>query len=188
MTVELLTGEEWKQIPDLDGCYLASTLGRIYSISRLYEVPSKNGKIHARESPGRLLKQMLTPSGYLRVQISVNGFKRKYYSHVLIAKTFLEPEQDRTIINHKDQDKTNNNIGNLEWSTNRENSLHGQIGKTKTGVPGIYFHPTRQRFQGSILLGKKRHQIGDHKTLDEAKEAYSKKMIELGLFETRYTP
>jgi hypothetical protein len=188
MNIELLPGEIWKEIPGLKSYYFASNLGRIYSISRSFNFPMRNGENQIRTTPGRILNQLLTPSGYLRVQISVDGYKRKYYTHVLIAKTFLEHGQARTIINHKDSDKTNNKIENLEWSTNRENSLHGQIGKTKTGVPGIYFHPTRQRFQGAILFGKKRIGIGDHKTLDEAKEAYSKKMIELGLFETRYTP
>ena len=188
MDIELLPGEIWKEVPGFKGYYLASNLGRIYSVAREYNFPLRNGTYNLRKSPGRILNQMLTPSGYLRVQISVDGVKRKYYSHLLIAWTFLDSSRERSITNHKDLDKTNNKSENLEWTSNRENSLHGQSGRTKTGIPGIYFHPTRNRYQGSILFNGKRHQIGDHKTIEQAKEAYQKKMAEFGLSHTRYTP
>jgi len=180
--------EEWEEVPGLNCYYLASTFGRIYSVAREYNFQMRNGETQIRKSPGRLLNQMIVSSGYLRVQISIDGVKRKYYSHLLIAWTFLDHGQDRNLVNHKDLDKTNNKVFNLEWTTHRENSLHGHAGRTKTGVPGIYFHPTRNRYQGSILFNGKRYQIGDHKTIDQAKEAYSKKMVEFGLSNTRYAP
>jgi hypothetical protein len=188
MNIELLPGEIWKEIPGLKSYYFASNLGRVYSISRSFNFPMRNGENQIRTTPGRILNQMLTPGGYLRVQISVDGYKRKYYTHVLIADAFLEKLYGKILVNHIDGNKENNTIDNLERVTHRENSLHSHLQKTKTGIPGIYFHPTRNRYQGAILFNGKRHQIGDHKTLDEAKEAYSKKMIELGLFETRYAP
>ena len=74
------------------------------------------------------LPHRLTPSkdrdGYLRVILCVSG--RLHYMRVnrLIAVTFLPNENDLPLVNHKDGDKGNNSLDNLEWVTHKENVLH----------------------------------------------------------------
>lgn len=181
MMYKKLENEIWNEIPGLNGYYLASNFGRIYSLEREYNMPLRNGKNQTRKSDGRLLKQLVTPAGYLRVQISIDGFKRKYYSHVLVARAFLPAIDGKELVNHKDLDKTNNNIQNLEWTSNRENTLHYFQTVSKTGRAGIHFRENRSRYSGLILHKGKRHNCGYHKTLELAVIAYDNKLKELGL-------
>ena len=181
MKVESLENEIWKEVPGLNGYYLASNFGRIYSIEREYRIKMVNGKFQEKKSVGRLLNQMITPGVYLRIQISIDGFKRKYYSHVLIARAFLNPIEGKEVVNHKDFNKTNNNIENLEWVNNRENSIHYFQQNTKTGRAGIHFRENRSRYSGLILHKGKRHNCGYHKTFELAEIAYDNKLKELGL-------
>ena len=182
MNIEILLGEVWKEIPGLNGYYLASNFGRIYSIEREFNYPLRNGQNQIRKSVGKLLNQLLTPSGYLRVQISIDGYKRKYYSHVLIARAFLNVIDGKTLVNHKDLNKINNNIENLEFVNSRENSIHYFQKISKTGKAGIHFRESRLRYSGLILHKGKRHNCGYHKTLELAEIAYNNKLKELGLF------
>jgi hypothetical protein len=181
MKVESLENEIWKEVPGLNGYYLASNFGRIYSIEREFNYPLRNGQNQIRKSVGKLLNQLLTPGGYLRIQISIDGFKRKYYSHVLIARAFLNSIEGKEVVNHKDLNKTNNNIDNLEWVNSRENSIHYFQQNTKTGRAGIHYRENRSRYNGLILHKGKRHNCGYHKTFELAEIDYNNKIKELGL-------
>lgn len=71
-----------------------------------------------------------TKKGYQRVALNKNGKQKRMYVHRLVAKTFIPNEENRTQINHKDGNKLNNHISNLEWCTNQENIIHSY----KTGL------------------------------------------------------
>lgn len=103
--------EIWKDIPDYEGIYQASNLGRIRSLDR---------RVWNYNKKGRILKQNNNTSGYLYV--SLNG--KKWYVHVLIAKTFLENTNHYEQVNHKDFNKHNNCVDNLEWLSRIENIRH----------------------------------------------------------------
>lgn len=186
MNIPTLEGEIWKEIPTLNGHYYASNLGRIYSVARRYPFTLRNGEIIYRQSPGRILNQFTEKAGYKRVQICGVKGKAKEKVHRLVCMAFHGLPNGKMDVNHKNKDKTDNRPENLEWISHRENVLHGQAGRSSTGFVGIYFHPKRNRFQGSILVGKKRHGIGDHKTLQEAVNAYKNKVESLGLSGVRY--
>lgn len=88
-----------------------------------YEV-STEGKVKNRKT-GRLLKPGTDTYGYLRVILSVNGKAVGKSVHRLVAESFIPNPERKTQVNHIDEDKTNNNINNLEWMTSKENNNYG---------------------------------------------------------------
>ncbi|KKL95762.1 hypothetical protein LCGC14_1851380 [marine sediment metagenome] len=109
--------EIWKDIPGYESCYQASNLGRIKSLTR-YVRHSKGGKMFHR---GRILKPGISYRGYPVVNLSNSRTK---YIHRLIASTFILNPGKKPSINHKNGIKTDNRIENLEWCTNKENTIH----------------------------------------------------------------
>ncbi len=70
------------------------------------------------------LKQSKMKKGYLTVATRENGRRKTSYVHRLVAEKFIFNPENKCCVNHKDANKTNNRIDNLEWVTNRENQLH----------------------------------------------------------------
>lgn len=91
-----------------------------------YEV-SDNGEVRNRIT-GHILKGRPTKTGYLQVSIRYDNEKKfiNRYIHRLVAETYLSDShtEEKNSVNHKDGDKTNNNISNLEWVTCSENTQH----------------------------------------------------------------
>ena len=117
--------EIWKEIPNTNGLYFASSKGRIKSSDRLrYYNAFHTPGYYVRK--GRILKTPLNSHGYPCVTIKfTDGTQKVITVHRLIALTFLKkPNEESNQINHKDGNKTNNSIDNLEWCTARENLLH----------------------------------------------------------------
>lgn len=112
----------WKDIKGYEGLYQASDEG---FIRRLYKT-----------SPPKILKGR-NGLDYYTVSLSKNGEKISHSVHRLVAETFLEKPEGKTEINHKDGNKLNNNINNLEWVTQRENLIHANdvIGRPAFGKP-----------------------------------------------------
>lgn len=74
---------------------------------------------------GRFLSPWITDSGYLRVELTYQGTKKKYLVHRLVASLFVHNEdKQRKTVNHIDGDKFNNHKDNLEWATDKENNAH----------------------------------------------------------------
>lgn len=113
--------EFWKDIPNYEGYYQASTLGRIRSMDHYAMHSRGNTTVHRK---GRIMKTSSNPDGYLSVLLSKEGKSTTYRVHRLVAMTFIPNPNNLPIINHKDLDKTNNVITNLEWVTQQENCLH----------------------------------------------------------------
>jgi len=104
--------EIWRDIKNYEGIYEVSKLGRIKSISR-------NGTI----KENRILKPNKV-MGYSQIVLYKNN-KREYKKiHRLVAETFIPNLENKREVNHKDGNKTNNCVDNLEWVTTSENQLH----------------------------------------------------------------
>lgn len=99
--------EVWKDIPKYEEKYQASNFGNIRS--KTYEGRNiiKNLKLTKRKD------------GYLQVQL----YEKKFLVHRLVAITFLG-NKENLVVNHKDGNKENNNVNNLEWVTSSENTIH----------------------------------------------------------------
>lgn len=109
-----MDNEIWKPVPGFETTYKASSFGRIYSLH------TYNGM-----KPG-LKKITLNPyRGYMYVDLFQHGYKGKTTSvHRVIAKTFIPNPMNYPCVNHKDGNKLNNHISNLEWCTYKQNMEH----------------------------------------------------------------
>lgn len=112
---DLITGE----VVDYRGKYQVSNFGRIKSLKR--SVKCGNGYRTIKE---KILKKQLNTNGYEIVCLGRD--KKMYRIHRLVAYMFI-PNDDikKNQINHKDENKTNNHIENLEWCNNEYNSNYG---------------------------------------------------------------
>ncbi len=88
-----------------------------------YEV-NENGEIRNSET-GHIKKQRINKRGYATVNMYKDGKMQKVVVHRLVAEAFIPKEEGKNCVNHKDEDKTNNYFGNLEWCDIRYNNHYG---------------------------------------------------------------
>lgn len=112
--------EEWKDIRQFSGTYQVSNLGRIRSLDRIV----KNGHGWKR-TRGQILKPYKTMHGYLLIKLWKNDCYKHFMVHRLVAEAFIPNPDNLPIINHKDENKSNNHVDNLEWCTKSYNALYG---------------------------------------------------------------
>ncbi|MFC7347292.1 NUMOD4 domain-containing protein [Chryseobacterium zhengzhouense] len=117
--------EVWKPIKDYEGLYEISDLGHVRRLDAVVERGDRPMLVK-----GGIMQLRDNGSGYLRVKLSKNNKSRRVLVHRLIAEHFLDKVDNLTVINHKDGNKQNNNLSNLEWTTQRENIIHAR----KTGL------------------------------------------------------
>lgn len=108
--------EVWKDIHNYEGCYQISSFGRVKSLDR---TNSRGRKLNKR-----LMRSSLDSYGYRHINLYKNGTIQNFTIHRLVARTFIENLENKEQINHKDGDKQNNNVVNLEWATSSENIRH----------------------------------------------------------------
>lgn len=108
--------EIWKPIPKYEGFYEASNTGKIRSVYRYKKV----------------LKPMISNTGYERVDLFKNKVRKQFSVHRLIALTFIDNPDGKPFVNHKDEIKRNNQSDNLEWVTHIENCRYGSAIKRRT--------------------------------------------------------
>ena len=105
--------ELWSDIDGYEGLYQVSNLGRVKSLNY-----NKTGK-------ERMLKPGTDGFGYLFVILYKNRNQRLFKVHRLVANAFIPNPDVKPEVNHKDEDKTNNCLTNLEWMTSKENNNYG---------------------------------------------------------------
>lgn len=113
--------KEWRPVVGWESRYEVSNFGEVRSIDRY--VPSKNGSKQFR--PGRNLKiHIFTGSKYRYVVLSKPGYTKNALVHRLVAEAFIPNPNNLPQVNHKDGDKNNNTVENLEWCTASYNIRH----------------------------------------------------------------
>lgn len=92
----------------------------------------RNGEVYSHRRK-RYLKSRVHPRGYRHVSLWRDGKEFNCLVHRLVAEAYLASDPTRTVVNHKNFDKTDNRVENLEWCTQKENvrhaSAHGRFGK-----------------------------------------------------------
>jgi hypothetical protein len=101
--------EEWRSISDFPN-YSVSNFGNI-----------KNNKTNK-------LMRLNNKGGYFHISLINNQSKKSLKVHRLVALAFIDNPEDKPEVNHKDKNKLNNNINNLEWNTKKEQAQHKSIG------------------------------------------------------------
>lgn len=128
---ELFSQEEWKDIVGFEGHYEVSSHGNVRSIDR---VVSRSGPQGDTFKKGQILNQYVTPKGYRRVQLRLEGNAQNYMVHRLVAEAFIPNPGGRPQVNHKDGMKGNNSVPNLEWATASENLQHAYEEQLRDGA------------------------------------------------------
>ena len=113
--------EEWKSIPGYEGLYEVSSYGRVKSLEKSYV--KKNGIMDHK--PEIILSPKNNGTGYFIVCLYKNKTHKYYLIHRLVALTFLPNPNNLPCVNHKDEDKTNNRVDNLEWCDQKYNVNYG---------------------------------------------------------------
>lgn len=164
--------EIWKPI-QYDG-YEISNFGRVKS----YKYDKINGKI---------MKPYRTTKGYLQIDLQLDGRKRQNRVHLavhrLVAQAFIPNPDNLPEVNHKDEDKTNNHVDNLEWCTTEYNCNYGNHGeniakKTRMSIYSInengnveYFDGVREAIR-TLSNGKKNSSAQISNVLDKPNRTY----------------
>lgn len=114
------TQEIWKDVNGYEGHYQVSNYGQVRSVDRIVVRMYRGGFSKA----GKIVKPYVTPKGYLRIQLSKDGKLKNFMVHRLVALAFIENPNNKPEVNHKDGNKRNNFLENLEWVTSSENQIH----------------------------------------------------------------
>ena len=116
--------EVWKDIKGYEKFYMVSSYGRVKSLSRTIKHPYSNNGGYKK---GKILKQQLNTNNYYRVYLCKYGVKKRFYVHRLVISSFLPNPLGKLEINHINENRKDNRLENLEWSTKKENMRHGTI-------------------------------------------------------------
>ena len=108
-----MKGEIWKDIENYEGYYMVSNMGRIKSLN--YRHTGKEG----------ILKGNDNGDGYLQVKLLKDDKGKNYKIHRLVAQAFLDNSNNLPEVNHRDENKQNNCVQNLEWCDRAYNNNYG---------------------------------------------------------------
>lgn len=118
-----MSKEIWQDIKGYEKLYQISNLGRVRSLIK------KHPKIIKQHNIGV----------YKRIGLSKNKQKKNYLVHKLVAETFIPNPENLPCVNHKDGNKENNNVNNLEWCTYQYNNRHARKTGLNKGNKGISY-------------------------------------------------
>ena len=160
----IMETEIWKDVVGYEGLYKVSNLGNIFSIRK-----------------DKVMHPSINVHGYYRVHLKCKNKTTKTKSvHLLVAYSFLNHSACgmEFVINHKDHNKLNNNVDNLEVVTQRYNSQHTFLNKNKSSrYIGVYKYKHKNgkiSWTAQIQINKKCKKLGYFKTEYDAHLAYQK--------------
>ena len=142
--------EIWKDIPNYEGYYQVSNLGNVKSI---------------RFNREKLLKKCVNSFGYCLVVLYKNKKRKIFYVHQLVAIAFLnhKPNRFEKVVNHKNFNKLDNRVENLEIVSHRENCNQKHI-KSSSNCTGVSFNNTEKCFFSYIRIKSNLIHLGKYKS------------------------
>lgn len=159
--------EIWKDVPGYEGIYQASTFGNIKSLRR-----------------NKVLNNY-KPEVYYQKTLCKNGNRKMFRVHQIIAMTFLGfiPNKHISIIDHKDDNKLNNRLSNLQIVTSRENNNKRIRFEHKSKEHGVSWESETNKWRVRIVINKVRIHIGRFYSEIEASNMYKKALNNIHLFD-----
>jgi len=157
--------ENWRNVVGYEGLYMVSDLGNVRSLDRI----GADGRLYK----GKLKKQTVNTNGYLKTGLTKEGYTAMRTIHQLVCESFLGhiPNGYESVVNHKDFNKTNNSVDNLEIVSNRENSNRKHLLSTSKYV-GVYWDKNVGKWKSQIVINGNRFHLGYFEDEEEAGKAY----------------
>ena len=170
--------EVWRDIKGYEGLYQVSNLGRVKSLSRKVKREANSFTM----TKNRILKAGNNGSGYLFVRLCVNKKIKNYYVHQLVAMAFLghEPCGHKLVVDHVDNDKTNNKLDNLQLISSRDNVVKDTIRGASKYV-GVSINNSRgKKWVSRIIFNGVSEHLGCYDNELDAAKAYQDRLKEVG--------
>lgn len=175
-----LDGETWRQIPGVRPIYMVSNKGRTKSIDHFDFKVIAGKEVNVK---GKLLSQVLDESGYKGVTLYGGKIsKSRYITHVLVFFTFNPETQPKKgyEVDHIDNDKTNNNLSNLQYIKTRHNSSKRSMNLKKTSrFTGVSWDKRKNAWYSCIRISGKTKNLGFYYDEIDASIAYQKALQSL---------
>ena len=132
--------------------YVINCIGVVKRLAYTVDQINRWGNIVTRKKEERIIKPRISNKGYMRLALC-NPNRIDYSVHRLVMKTF-KPENELPQINHKDGNKLNNHIDNLEWCTSQHNVQHSfdmGLNKSASGFDDTQNKPVKLFFTGKLI-------------------------------------
>ena len=141
-----MMNEEWRPVVGYEGLYEVSSLGQVKAVRR-------------QGTDGRILAHRIDRKGYKVFSLCKNSRYATASAHRLVATAFIENPNNYPCVNHKDENKLNNHVSNLEWCTYQYNNNYGTarqraiVARYKPCV-GVWPDGTKKTFESCTLASR----------------------------------
>ena len=158
--------EIFKDIPNYEGLYQVSNFGRVKSLRRISP--------YKRIVKEKFLSPTLVGRGVLGVTLYFNGKRKCYHVHQLVAMAFLnnKPCGMKIVVDHIDNNPLNNNVSNLQLTSQRINASKDRKGGTSKYV-GVFWCNTHKYWVAKIVINRKQIHLGTFKCELSAAKTYN---------------
>ncbi len=157
--------EVWLPVKGYEGHYEVSSLGRVKSFKLNKEL---------------ILSNKENKKGYVFLTLYFSGIRRKFGVHQLVAMSFLNHEISglKIIVDHIDNNPSNNNVSNLQLISTRENLCKDKKG-CRSKYAGVYLNIKKNKWIARIFFKKERYFLGEFNNEKDASDAYEKALHEI---------
>jgi len=169
--------EEWNPIKNYEGRYEISNYGRVKSLSKQWKL--HHGGLCKRKE--KILSQKINSVGYPAIDLSKQCKRKSFNIYHLVWDHFGNAKRNgyKLQVDHKDENKLNSQIDNLQLLTQRENTVkYYRTKKTTSNYDGISFYKRYDKFVARITLNKKRILLGYFKSEIDAANEYQRALKE----------